>query len=289
MDGCQHLMRQTLATADKRLDTTQDIGLLVGLNENRIVKYADIPYNPEYKKYAGTPSMSQRSGSTLIDDKYFQTIDEIHGYPAYTSSWNNLVPGVYKFMDYKPDGVLSDEDLHVIPGSSYPPCSYSINLSFGYKGFIFRTVGTGTIGKYIRYTRGFIIPFLSGDLTVHKSQLDYWSPSNRDSAYPALSFNDQMYSWAGGSSNYPGYDLSLEDYTWRKSDYFTLSELYLGYKFDGKRLRQRLGIDALTISLTCNNLFILTNLGEGNPHLHNTATSYYPLVRTTKLGLNLNF
>lgn len=265
------------------------VGLLVGLNENRIVKYADIPYNPEYKKYAGTPSMSQRSGSTLIDDNYFQTIDEIHGYPAYTSSWNNLVPGVYKFMDYKPDGILSDQDLHVIPGSSYPPCSYSINLSFGYKGFILRTVGTGTIGKYIRYTRGYIIPFLSGDLTVHKSQLDYWSPSNRDSAYPALTFNDQMYSWAGGSSNYPGYDLSLKDYTWRKSDYFNLSELYLGYKFDGKKLRQRLGIDSLTISLTCNNLFIITALGEGNPQLHNTATSYYPLVRTTKLGLNLNF
>jgi hypothetical protein len=90
------------------------IGGLLSLNENRIVKYADIPFDPEYKKVAGTPSLSQRSGSTLVDDKYFQNINEIHGYPAYTSSWVNMIPGVYKFLDYKPEGAITDEDLHVI-------------------------------------------------------------------------------------------------------------------------------------------------------------------------------
>ena len=98
-----------------------------------------------------------------------------------------------------------------------------------------------------------------------------------------------MYAWAGGTSNHPGFNLALEDYTWRKSDYFNIQELYFGYKFDGKKLRQRLGIDGLTISLTANNFWMFTNLIEGNPQIHNTATSYYPLTRTTKLGVSINF
>lgn len=265
------------------------IGALMNLNENRIVKYADIPYDSQYKKVAGTPTMSQRSGATLVDDKYFQTIDEIHGYPSYASSWVNLVPGVYKFLDYNPQGSINDEDLHVLRGSSYPPCTYSLNLSLGYKGLTFRVVGTGTIGKYIQFKRAYMIPFMAGDLAVHTAQLDYWTPDNRDAAAPALTYNDQMYSWAGGTSAHPGYNLALEGYTWRKSDYFNISELYLGYRFDGKKLRQALGVDGLTVSVSCNNLYMFSGLVEGNPQMHDTATSYYPLMRTVKLGLNLNF
>lgn len=265
------------------------VGAMVSLNENRIVKYADIPYNPQYKKVAGTPTLSQRSGSTLVDDKYFQNINQIHGYPSYTSSWNNLVPGVYKFLDYLPEGSINDADLHVVHGSSYPPCSYSMNLALGYKGFTFKMVGVGTIGKYIQYKRAYMIPFLGGDLSVHEAQLDYWSPVNRDAAAPVLTYSDQMYSWAGGVSTVPGYDLALEGYTWRNSDYFNIAELYLGYKLSGNRLQQHMGIDNLTISLTCNNLYMFTGLLEGNPQVHNTSTSYYPLMRTVTLGLNVNF
>lgn len=265
------------------------IGALVGLNENRIVRYADIPYDPDYKKVAGTPSLSQTTGSTLIDDKYFQNINEIHGYPAYTANWVNLVPGSYKFMDYLPDGIIASDDLHVIRGSSYAPCTYSVNLSLGYKGFTFRAVGTGTIGKYTQFKRAYIIPFYGGRFKVHQASLDYWSPTNRDASSPALTESELSYSWAGGKSTYPGYDLALQDYTWRNSDYFNISELYLGYKFSGNKLQTVLGIDALTISLSTNNLWMFTSLIEGNPQDHNTSSTYYPLMRTTKLGINLNF
>ena len=265
------------------------VGAILGLNENRILKYADIPYNPEYKKYANTPTLSQRTGSTLIDDKYFQNINEIHGYPAYTANWSNLIPGVYKFMDYLPDGIISDDDLHVLKGSSYPPCTYGLNFSIGYKGFTLKAVGTGTLGKYIQFKRAYMIPFVGGDLRVHKAQLDYWSPNNRDASAPVLTYLDSMYAWGGGTMKTPGYNLALEGYTWRNSDYFNISELYLGYKFDSRKLQERLGIDALTIKLTCNNLYLFTKLIDGNPQAQNTATSYYPLTRTVKLGASVNF
>lgn len=265
------------------------MGVLVGLNENRIVKYADIPYDPEYKKVAGTPSKSQTSGATLVDDKYFQNINQIHGYPAYTSNWVNLVPGSYKFMDYLPDGVIGSDDLHVVAGTAYPPCTYSVNLSLGYKGFTFRVVGTGTIGKYAQFKRAYIIPFYGGRFKVHKAQLDYWSPTNRDATSPVPTENEVAYSWAGGKSTFPGYNLALPEYTWRKSDYFNIAELYLGYTFNGRKLQQLLGIDGLTVSFTTNNLWIFTSLVEGNPQDQTTSSTYYPLMRTGKLGININF
>lgn len=266
-----------------------EVGTMLGLNENRIVKYADIPYNPQYQKIANTPYASQRKGSELVDDKYFQNINQIHGYPTYSTSWNTIVPGTYKFLDYYPDGKINDRDLHVLRGSAYPPCIYSVNLGFGYKGFNFRVVGTGTVGKKVEFKRAYTVPFMAGDLKVHKAQLDYWSPTNRNATAPVLSFNDQMYSWAGGTSSYPGYDLALDGYTWRDSDYFNISEMYLSYTFDGNNLHRILGVDAITVSFTCNNLCSFTELIEGNPQTTNTSTTYYPLMRTMILGLNVKF
>lgn len=51
---------------------TYNIGGMVGLSENRITKYGDAPYAPEYQKYAGTPLESARTGDQLIDDKFFE-------------------------------------------------------------------------------------------------------------------------------------------------------------------------------------------------------------------------
>ena len=107
-----------------------------------------------------------RTGNTLIDDKYFNSIDELHGYPLYTKEWTNITPGIYKFLDYKPDGIIDITDLHTLDGSTYAPVTYSFNLGFSYKGLTFKTLWTGTIGKYINYRRASIIPFYAGDLVV---------------------------------------------------------------------------------------------------------------------------
>lgn len=267
-----------------------ELGGTVGLNENRILAYAEAPYSPTYQKFVNTPYESNRYGSTLVDDQYFNSIDELHGYPLYTTSWTTVQPGTYKFLDYLPDASIADKDLHALKGSSYPPCVYSVNFGFGYKGLTFRVVGAGAQGKYIQFTNSYMIPFFKGELKVHQAQLDYWTPTNRNAAAPNLSMNDGMYSWAGSySSADTNYKLALEGYTWRKSDYFDIKEVYLAYTLQNKRAMDKMGIDALTFSITCNNLFTFTNLIEGNPQARNTVTSYYPLMRTIKFGVNFNF
>ena len=268
---------------------TYNVGGMFGLSENRITKYGDAPYAPEYQKYVNTPLESARTGNTLVDDKFFGSIDEIHGYPIYASEWTNVAPGGYKFLDYVPDGSISQQDLHVLKGSTYAPGIYSFNFGCSYKGLSFKVLCTGTIGKYINYRRASIIPFYGGDAIVHTSHLNYWTPTNRDADVPALSLSDEMYSWGGGTAASPGYNLAIPDFTWKRSDYFSVKEVMLSYKFSGPAIKRVLGVKHLAVGLTCNNLYTFTNLIDVDPQRMTTATCYYPTMRVLKLNVNLAF
>ena len=268
---------------------TYNVGGMFGLSENRITQYGDAPYAPEYQKYVNTPLESARTGNTLVDDKFFGSIDEIHGYPIYASEWTNVAPGGYKFLDYVPDGSISQQDLHVLKGSTYAPGIYSFNFGCSYKGLSFKVLCTGTIGKYINYRRASIIPFYGGDAIVHTSHLNYWTPTNRDADVPALSLSDEMYSWGGGTAASPGYNLAIPDFTWKRSDYFSVKEVLLSYKFSGPGIKRVLGVKHLAVGLTCNNLYTFTNLIDVDPQRMTTATCYYPTMRVLKLNVNLAF
>ena len=172
---------------------------------------------------------------------------------------------------------------------AYPPVVGSVNFAFGYKGFSFNMLWYGTHGKYIEFNRSFWKEFIKSDWTVHAAQLDYWSPSNPNASHPAVSFDDKMYSILGGSANTEGFDMRIDGQSWRKSDYLTLKELYFAYKFDSQKLLRRTGIRGLTITLTANNLLTFTSLIEGNPQRTELVKSYYPIMRTVKLGVKSEF
>lgn len=270
---------------------TLAFGAMIGLTENRITKYGDLPYAPQYQKKVNTLYGASSKGNVLVDDKYFNTIDELHGYPTFANEWTHIVPGVYKFLDYTPNGSISQDDLHIISGTVYPPMIYSFNVRWSYKGFWFKMLFTGTGGKYINYRRASIIPFYAGDNVIHKSHTNYWTPTNRNSEIPALSYGDQMYSWGGGISVYPGYDLALPGYTWKRSDYLTLKELTLLYKFNGKKLKKAIGAESLQLGIKCNNLFTFKDktLRDVDPQRLTTATIYYPTLRAVTFNLNVAF
>lgn len=268
---------------------TYNFGGMIGLSENRITKYGDAPYAPEYQKYAGTPLQSARTGDQLIDDRFFGSIDEIHGYPNYATEWTNVVLGVYKFLDYVPDGKISQQDLHVLEGSTYAPGVYSFNVGGAYKGLTFKVLCTGTIGKYINYKRVNIVPFYAGAYVIHDSHLNYWTPTNRDSDIPALSFSDEMYAWGGGTSTYPGYNLAIPDFTWKRSDYMTVKEVMVSYRFSGPNIKRILGVKHLAVGLVCNNLWTFSNIKDTDPQRLTTAANSYPTMRMLKLNVNLAF
>ena len=266
-----------------------EVGFMLGLNENRITGYDEPVNTPSYQKWEGTPYKAARTGLEQIDGGYFTSVDDIHGYPNSLGSVDNTYLGIYKLLDYNADGRITNTDLHAIEGIAYPPVVGSINLGLGYKGFSFNMLFYGTAGKYIEFNRSYWKEFIKQDWTVHTAQLDYWTPTNRNAGHAALSFDDKLYSMLGGSANSEGYDLKLLNHSWRKSDYLSLKEVYLAYKFDGKKLEDVLGVKGLSITLTGNNLFMFSDLIEGNPQRTEMRAGYYPIMRSVKLGVKLDF
>lgn len=266
-----------------------EIGAMVGLNENRITSYDEAVNTPVYQKIEGKPYKAALTGLEQIDGGYFGSVDDFHGYPNSLGTVDNTYLGIYKLLDYNGDGAITTRDLHAIEGVAYPPIVGSINLGLGYKGFSFNMLFYGTAGKSIEFNRAFWKEFIKQDWSVHSAQLDYWTPTNRNAGHSALSFDDKTYSMLGGSANAEGYDLLIQDHSWRKSDYLSLKEVYLAYKFDGKKIEDALGVKGLSITLTGNNLFMLSDLIEGNPQRTELRASYYPIMRSVKLGVKLDF
>ena len=265
---------------------------IVSLNENRITNYEDAPYAPEYQKTAGKPYKGQTDGVSIVDSGYFESIDDIHNYPAYTTDWNFVNVGAYKYLDYSADGRLSVEDLHAIAGSQYPPVVCSFRAGFDYKGFEFSMLWYANLGKWVEYNKSWEIEFNKGDYRITHSQLDYWRPDNRDANHATLVYGGTsghpMYMWAGGSGD-AGAKMMLEGRTWRKADYLSLREVYLAYTFNAKRLRQKVGFRSLSLYLTANNLLTFTPLIEGDPASTTFTTGFYPQMTSLKLGVKIGF
>ncbi|MDY4571136.1 MAG: TonB-dependent receptor [Alistipes senegalensis] len=265
---------------------------MVSLNENRITNYEDAPYAPEYQKTAGKPYKGQTDGVSIVDSGYFESIDDIHNYPAYTTDWNFVNVGAYKYLDYSADGRLSVEDLHAIAGSQYPPVVCSFRAGFDYKGFEFNMLWYANLGKWVEYNKSWEIEFNKGDYRITHSQLDYWRPDNRDANHATLVYGGTsghpMYMWAGGSGD-AGAKMMLEGRTWRKADYLSLREVYLAYTFNAKRLRQKVGFRSLSLYLTANNLLTFTPLIEGDPASTTFTTGFYPQMTSLKLGVKIGF
>ena len=257
---------------------------MVSLNENRITNYEDAPYAPEYQ--------GQTDGVSIVDSGYFESIDDIHNYPAYTTDWNFVNVGAYKYLDYSADGRLSVEDLHAIAGSQYPPVVCSFRAGFDYKGFEFSMLWYANLGKWVEYNKSWEIEFNKGDYRITHSQLDYWRPDNRDANHATLVYGGTsghpMYMWAGGSGD-AGAKMMLEGRTWRKADYLSLREVYLAYTFNAKRLRQKVGFRSLSLYLTANNLLTFTPLIEGDPASTTFTTGFYPQMTSLKLGVKIGF
>ena len=265
---------------------------LLSLNENRITNYEDAPYAPEYQKTAGKPYKGQTDGVSIVDSGYFESIDDIHNYPAYTTDWNFVNVGAYKYLDYSADGRLSVEDLHAIAGSQYPPVVCSFRAGFDYKGFEFSMLWYANLCKWVEYNKSWEIEFNKGDYRITHSQLDYWRPDNRDANHATLVYGGTsghpMYMWAGGSGD-AGAKMMLEGRTWRKADYISLKEVYLGYTFRSKRVLQRAGFRNLSLYLTGTNLLTLSDLIEGDPKSTTFTTGFYPMMTSVKLGVKIGF
>lgn len=263
---------------------------LFGFNENRIVNKDDLPFAPEYTKDAGKPLGAQKSGVLLTGTGYYTSIDDIHQNPAPTDL-TNLYLGDYKFLDYTGDGKISILDKYPIPGYTYPPITYSMAGGLSYRGFDFDFMFQGNVGKYVEFNQGFENEFLFQDWLLHKSQLDYWSPSNPDANHSTLHYDGaapSIMAWGGGGAQ-EGYYIMIQDRIWRNADYLRLKQVSAGYTFNSNFMKRVMGISNLRIYVTGNNLITFTKLIEGDPERKDFMEGFYPQMTSGKLGLKFSF
>ena len=283
------------ADYSKRLN--KDFRFNVGGNfsfvENRILAYDDAPFSLEHQKSVGTPLGSQTSGAYLIDGEYFTSIDDIHS-NFLPVNINNVVVGDYKFLDYTSDGLIDKDDLTRMKGSLYPPIAYAVKAGFRWKGLDVNMLFQGYAGKYVNFDQMYEWEFYKGNYRLHTSSVDYWRPDNPNAShatvhYSASSFANMAWSGYNESATTGGYNAKLLEHSWRNADFLRFKELNVSYTWNTPRIKEKMGVEAIRLYVTGNNLLTFTHLLEGDPEQKYLVWGEYPQMRTVKLGLQLTF
>lgn len=94
----------------------------------------------------------------------------------------------------------------------------------------------------------------------------------RAPAYPRLSAGSNTHNWQNST------------FWLRNGNFFRLSDITLGYTLP-RHLLSRVGIDKIRLYFTGTNLCAADHLKAGDAEVQ----TGYPLMRTFKIGLNLNF
>ncbi len=273
-----------------------------GWNENRVVFKDDPDAFPDHMKLAGKPLTEmlnveysleglEINGVELTNGGYYTSVDDIHNNVS-PIDYTKTYVGDYLYLDYNADGTVNTLDKHAIPGLTYPPITYSFSGGFTWKNFDFNFLFSGNQGKYVQYNQAFEVEFIKGDLRVHKSALDYWTPTNRDATHATMHYSGSSSQdnlvWGGGEAD-RGYQAIIKDRYFRNASYLRLKDVYIGYTIRSAALNRSLGIGNLVVYATGNNLLTFTPLIEGDPEATNFYQGYYPQMTTFRGGIKVDF
>lgn len=260
---------------------------MLSFSENRVLAKDDLPYAPDYMKAVGKPYGSQANGQMVVDDKYFQNVDDVHIYPASSTTSYMTKPGTNTVVDYNSDGLIDVNDVFCVEGSVYAPYVFSLSGGLSYKNFEISMVWSGNIGKYTVYDMTYVAAFGGDEVIMYENMEDAWTPTNPDATYNALGCNG-VYGIAGGDAQ-QGYNLRLAGTSWQRADYIKLKDLNISYTFKSKKLQKFLGVNKLQLYLAGSNLLMFTSLPMGDPESEEYKLGAYPQMSSVKLGVNIDF
>jgi iron complex outermembrane receptor protein len=205
----------------------------------------------------------------------------VNGYPIgafYMKEFDGIgTNGQTKYVDWNKDGKDSDADRHVV-GSALPDKMFNFNASFNYKRFDLVMNFNGVSGNKIfnnTATANFYKARLAKSLNTTAAAIEFPTES--------------IINPASVSTRY------LED-----GSFFRLNNATLAYSLDTKKIGFTKWIDELRISLTGQNLFIITNYSGFDPEVNQDSSdrgiqsfgidkNSYPKARAFVFGLNLTF
>ncbi|MFT3935613.1 MAG: TonB-dependent receptor [Chitinophagaceae bacterium] len=231
-----------------------------------------------------------KSPLTLIPSGYAQgsglTASPVNGYlndqpigTFYLKEWTGLdASGFNTFRDVDKDGIITDKD-RVAAGTALPNKMYGINGTIGYKNFDLAVNFNGVAGNKI-YDN-------TANAYFYKLKISKGVNTTPEAvAYP----NESVSNSAPISTRYL-----------KSGAYFRLNNVALGYNFNTTKLGIKRWVTALRLSVTAQNLFVITKYNGYDPEVNadrstgDGVLSYgidylsYPKARSIIFGLNVSF
>ncbi|WP_256001834.1 SusC/RagA family TonB-linked outer membrane protein [Pedobacter deserti] len=204
----------------------------------------------------------------------YQSAEDIAQRPALSNSR----PGDIAYEDTNGDGTITTAD-RVYLGTPFPPYSFGLNLSFGYRGFDALIEGQGVAGNHI-YTQRRTAQFAV--LNYESNRLNAWTGPGTSNTEPIL-------------DNTRGNNYLFSTYFLEPGDYFRLRTVQLGYTFD-KNTFSKIGIQNARIFVSAQNLATWTKVSGYSPEAQignitagGADNGVYPVPAIYSLGLNVNF
>lgn len=185
--------------------------------------------------------------------------------------------GLNRFVDINGDGQILDNDRSVV-GSAIPKLIYGINTNLKYKNIDLGLNFNGGAGNEI-YNHTNMSLFTKAQLSRSNNTTDFAVQ------FPGESFNN---------SN------TVSTRFLERGSFFRLNNATLGYNVSPNRIGMSDSFQNIRISITGQNLFVITNYSGFDPEVNTGATSggiqtfgvdrfTYPRARTFMVNLNLTF
>lgn len=194
-------------------------------------------------------------------------------------------PGMTKFKDINGDGIINDDDRHII-GNTLPKHFGGMTQNFNYKNFDLSvqtawSYGNDVYNKTLKKGAQTAVPWRNKFSIVN----DRWSPDNPNGTFTAFSAGNS------GDVGSAAYDLYLED-----GSYFRIGNITMGYTFP-KEVMKKIGIKHLRLYVSLDNVHIWTKYSGWDPDVsvgNNQLTpgldvDSYPRSRTFRTGIVARF
>ncbi len=215
-------------------------------------------------------------------DGIFQSDEEA---AAYTKDGQRIQPnaqaGDLKFVDFNNDGKIDDADRQYC-GSATPKTTFSLSAGFNYKNLSVSAMLQGVGGAQAMYVGKYMaLSDVEGSFNRSKEILNAWSPTNTGSDIPRLSKTDN-----NGNFSTPS-DWYLED-----ASYLRLKNLTVSYDLtDVLRKASHFAArkSALSVYVSGENLFTITNYSGMDPECGGYDAMRYPVSRVFSFGVKLTY
>ncbi|WP_445735975.1 SusC/RagA family TonB-linked outer membrane protein [Mariniflexile sp.] len=284
-------------------DFNWNLSLNVSKNDNKLTKISD-DFRDENGFLTGFPGGGRlREGSPIgliygyVAEGLFQdqeVIDALNtASPTGTYQNSQTSPGDLRFKDLTgpdgvPDGRITALDQQVI-GDTQADFFGGLNNTFQYKGFALSAFFTFSVGNDINSgsltsDTNFASTFIGENKVT--SALNAWTPENRDTNIPRQVYFDPNTN-GRTSSNY------VND-----ASYLRLKTLNFSYTFSKQALEQIKLFDHISIYITAQNLFTITNYPGADPEASNLFNNdisagrdnnRFPIAKVFTTGVNIGF